>query len=242
MLGEEDDTAGRGGGEGGGIFGGTTNVGVSAVDRGEERCDAVFQALGPCEGYAGAGPGGDARHLRLLQHPSSPWDKWHIRNTSLAETRRVVSRVASSHWRRFMGPFGHGAAVIGMIGILATVGFACAVWRTVKVDSDAVARRVAWDRAAEDLANARARRANAIAAQTPTHPGLVVMGTSSSRTALQIGGGGGGGGGGSTGYTMGKQSGGVGGGFTPTTAFLARGGGTGRSGVVMERAALRTRR
>lgn len=136
---------------------------------GEERCDAVFQALGPCEGYAGAGAGGSARHLKRAR-PSSPWDTWTIRNTSLAETREVASHVARSYWRHFRGPFGHAFAAFA---VLATAGFLWAVWGRVKGDSEAVGRRVAWDRAAEDLANARARRANAVAAQKPTHPGIV---------------------------------------------------------------------
>ena len=138
--------------------------GVSVMELGEERCDAVFQALGPCEGYGGAGAHGHARHVKRLQ-PSSPFDTWKIRNTTLAETREVVSHVANSYWRHFSGSFGY---LLPAFTIIALLLFLWMVFCTVKRESVAVARRVAWDRAAEDLANARARRANAISGQLQT--------------------------------------------------------------------------
>lgn len=143
--------------------------GADHPDDEEQRCDAVFQALGPCEGYSGAGAGGGARHLERPR-PSSPWDTWTIRNASLADTREVAFHVAAVTWRHARGPFGRGSAAFAL---LATAAFTCVAWRTLKGSSEAVGRRVAWDRAAEDLANARARRANAVAAQKPMQPGNV---------------------------------------------------------------------
>jgi|AntAceMinimDraft_12_1070368.scaffolds.fasta_scaffold23712_2 hypothetical protein len=155
---------GRGGG--GGRDGGATHRGVvgarldnrdgdsgiASGDRAERDRDALFQALGPCEGYDRAGATGSA-------HP--------LTSTPLVDetpTREAVSLMARTHWLGHFCPPGEALGyTVAAVAALAAVGFLWVMFAAVCRGSKAAAvRRVVQVKAAGDRADPRATPARRV--------------------------------------------------------------------------------